>query len=101
MVHKPGLAVARLTPPNCAKVLFDDVIWVKQARSARMTVVAATLNQAVGVMFLRPMLAVTLSGLATRRWLLSARITDNTWPNHPAAHQAHVFFFSAARQTIP
>jgi arginine deiminase len=32
MVHKPGAAMARLTPANCAELLFDDVIWVKQAR---------------------------------------------------------------------
>jgi len=81
--------------------MFDDVIWLKQARSARMTVVDATRNHAGGVVFLRPMLAVTLSGLAARRWLLSARIVDNTWPTHPAAHRAHAFFFSAARQTVP
>jgi len=26
MVHKPGAAMARLTPANCAELLFDDVI---------------------------------------------------------------------------
>jgi arginine deiminase len=26
LVHKPGAAMARLSPTNCAELLFDDVI---------------------------------------------------------------------------
>lgn len=29
---KPGLAYRRLVPSNCEDLLFNDVIWVKQAR---------------------------------------------------------------------
>ena len=32
IVHRPGLALTRLTPSNREELLFDDVIWVKQAR---------------------------------------------------------------------
>ncbi|MGD9893020.1 MAG: arginine deiminase family protein, partial [Dehalococcoidia bacterium] len=32
MIHRPGLAHTRLTPSNCEDLLFDDVIWVKQAK---------------------------------------------------------------------
>jgi len=32
IVHRPGLALSRLTPTNREELLFDDVIWVKQAR---------------------------------------------------------------------
>ncbi|MGR3722630.1 arginine deiminase family protein, partial [Abyssibius alkaniclasticus] len=31
IVSPPGLAHRRLTPDNCADLLFDDVFWVKQA----------------------------------------------------------------------
>lgn len=32
MVCSPGLAHQRLTPSNCDELLFDDVIWVNQAK---------------------------------------------------------------------
>jgi arginine deiminase len=32
MVCSPGLAHQRLTPGNCDELLFDDVIWVGQAK---------------------------------------------------------------------
>ena len=32
MVCSPGLAHQRLTPSNCDELLFDDVLWVNQAK---------------------------------------------------------------------
>jgi arginine deiminase len=32
MVHRPGLEHARLTPSNAEDLLFDDVLWVTQAK---------------------------------------------------------------------
>lgn len=78
MVHKPGAAMARLAPGNCEELLFDDVIWVKQARIEHMTFVDAMRNRGVEVVFLRQMLTETLADMEARRWLLSARINDNT-----------------------
>jgi len=51
LVHKPGAAMARLTPANCAELPFDDVIWVKQARIEHMTFVDAMRNRGVEVVF--------------------------------------------------
>lgn len=78
LVHRPGAAMARLTPANCAELLFDDVIWVKQARVEHMTFVDAMVARGVEVVFLRKLLAETLADIEARRWLLSARINDNT-----------------------
>jgi arginine deiminase len=78
LVHKPGAAMARLTPANCAELLFDDVIWVKQARIEHMTFVDAMRNRGVEVVFLRQLLAETMADPEARRWLLEARINDNT-----------------------
>ncbi len=63
LVHKPGAAMARLTPANCAELLFDDVIWVKQARIEHMTFVDAMRNRGVEVVFLRQMLAETMTDM--------------------------------------
>ncbi len=78
LVHKPGAAMARLTPSNCAELLFDDVIWVKQARIEHMTFVDAMRNRGVEVVFLRQLLAETMADPKARRWLLDARVNDNT-----------------------
>src|SRR3974390_1164943 len=32
MVHRPGLEHTRLTPSNASDLLFDDVLWVAQAK---------------------------------------------------------------------
>ena len=32
VVHRPGLELTRLTPSNCAELLFDDVLWADKAR---------------------------------------------------------------------
>jgi arginine deiminase len=35
LVHKPGAAMARMSPTNCAELLFDDVIWVNRSQDHR------------------------------------------------------------------
>lgn len=78
MVHRPGTALARLTPSNCHELLFDDVLWVKQARVEHMTFVDAMRYRGVEVVFLREMLTETMRNAEARRWLLDRRVNDNT-----------------------
>ncbi len=78
MVHRPGLEMARLTPDNREALLFDDVLWVKQARVEHMTFTDMLRERGVEVVFLREMLEETLRITEARRWLLSARINDNS-----------------------
>ncbi|MEX2297192.1 MAG: arginine deiminase [Dongiaceae bacterium] len=78
MVHRPGAALARLTPSNCHELLFDDVIWVKQARVEHMTFVDAMRHRGVEVVFLREMLEETMKIPEARSWLLERRVNDNT-----------------------
>jgi len=77
MVHRPGTALARLTPSNCRELLFDDVLWVKQARVEHMTFVDVMRYRGVEVVFLREMLTETMRIPEARRWLLDRRISDN------------------------
>ncbi len=78
LVHRPGSALARLTPSNCHELLFDDVIWVKQARVEHLTFVDAMRHRGVDVVFLREMLAETMQDAQARRWLLERRVNENT-----------------------
>ena len=47
LVHAPGREMARLTPANREALLFDDVLWVKQARVDHMTFVDALRERGV------------------------------------------------------
>ena len=78
LVHRPGLEMERLTPSNREALLFDDVIWVKQARIEHMTFTDILRDRGVAVVFLRELLEETLAIPEARAWLLRARINDNS-----------------------
>ncbi len=78
MVHRPGSEMARLTPANREALLFDDVIWVKQARVEHLTFTDMLRERGVDVVFLREMLELVLADPLARKWVLDARIADNT-----------------------
>ena len=70
IVHRPGLALSRLTPSNCDELLFDDVIWVKQARVEHNAFVDVMHHRGVQVFFVRTLLVETMLDLEARKWLL-------------------------------
>jgi len=70
LVHRPDLSLRRLTPENCHELLFDDVLWVKRAREEHDVFVDTLRDRGVEVLYLRDLLAETLSGDAARDWLL-------------------------------
>ena len=78
IVHRPGLAIARLTPGNCHDLLFDDVLWVKQARQEHLGFVDEMRHRGIEVYHLRELLEETLCDMTARRWLLDLKVTENT-----------------------
>ena len=74
IVHRPGLALSRLTPSNCEELLFDDVIWVKQARIEHNAFVDVMRYRDVEVFFVRELLEETIADQEARRWLLDRRV---------------------------
>lgn len=77
MLHRPGPEMARLTPENAESLLFDDVLWVKQARVDHMAFVDILRERGVEVVLLREMLEEVVTNPEARRWLLDARINEN------------------------
>ena len=78
LAHRPGSEMARLTPANAESLLFDDVLWVKQARIDHMAFVDILRERGVEVVLLREMLEEVLAIPEARKWLLEARINDNS-----------------------
>ncbi len=74
LVHRPDLALRRLTPANCRDLLFDDVLWVKRARQEHDAFVDAMRERGVEVFHVGQLLAQTLEIDEARAWLLARRI---------------------------
>jgi len=74
IVHRPGLALQRLTPENCRGLLFDDVLWVKKARQEHDVFADALRERGTKVHEFTTLLAETLQNVEARRWLLDRRL---------------------------
>jgi arginine deiminase len=77
MVCAPGLAHQRLTPETCEELLFDDVIWVQQARRDHFDFVAKMEDRGVEVLELQDLLTDLVAEPTSRAWLLDRKITDD------------------------
>ncbi len=77
MVCAPGLAHSRLTPSNCDDLLFDDVMWVENARRDHLDFMAKMRDRGVEVVEMHDLLAKTLAIPAAKQWLLDQQITPN------------------------
>ena len=76
IVHRPGLELTRLTPSNCQELLFDDVLWVKQARVEHHAFVDAMRYRGVDVYHVRELLEEVLRDQQARKWLLDRKVRE-------------------------
>ncbi|SEH45839.1 arginine deiminase [Mycolicibacterium rutilum] len=77
LVCSPGLAHERLTPTNCDSLLFDDVLWVQNARRDHFDFVDKMRDHDVEVVELHELLAETMSDPQAKAWLLDRKIVPN------------------------
>lgn len=76
ILHRPDLSLQRLTPQNCADLLFDDVLWVKRARDEHDVFHDTLRERGVEVLLLRDLLAETMRDTTARQWLLERQVAD-------------------------
>jgi arginine deiminase len=76
LLHRPDLELRRLTPSNCADLLFDDVLWVKRARQEHDAFADTLRDQGVEVLYVGDLLAEILKDDSARAWLLDRVITE-------------------------
>ena len=77
MVCAPGLAHTRLTPSNCDDLLFDDVMWVENAKRDHFDFMNKMRERGVEVVEMHNLLAETLENPAARAWILDQQIVPN------------------------
>ncbi len=77
LVCSPGLAHNRLTPSNADALLFDDVMWVDNARRDHAAFVSLMRERDIEVLELHELLAQTLQIPEARTWLMDFKITPD------------------------
>ncbi len=77
LVCAPGLAHQRLTPETCKELLFDDVIWLQQARRDHFDFVAKMTDRGVEVLELHDLLTDVVALPEARDWILDRKVTDD------------------------
>jgi arginine deiminase len=77
LVCSPGLAHERLTPTNCDDLLFDDVLWVQNARRDHFDFIDKMRDRDVEVVELHDLLTETMDIPQARTWLLDRKIIAN------------------------
>ena len=85
LVCAPGLAHTRLTPSNCDALLFDDVMWVQNARRDHFDFMSKMRERGVEVVELHNLLAETLDIPEAKKWLLDRQIVADLMPRRPDA----------------
>ena len=76
MVCAPGLAHERLTPSNCGELLFDDVLWVDEAKKHHAEFVAKLRSYGVEVLEMHTLLEETLATPGGRDFILDFKLLD-------------------------
>ena len=61
IVHRPGIEIARITPENKGRLLFDDLLWLERAQEEHDRFVEIMRGRGVEVLYLRDLLEETLA----------------------------------------
>ncbi len=70
ILHRPGLALHRLTPSNHDELLFDDILWPEKAAEEHAYFSATLESNDVEVYFLNNLLSETMENPEARDWVL-------------------------------
>ena len=77
MVCAPGRAHQRLTPSNCDDLLFDDVLWVDNAKRDHFDFMTKMRDRGVEVLEMHNLLAETVAVPEGKKWILDNQVTPN------------------------
>jgi arginine deiminase len=77
MVCAPGRAHQRLTPSNCDQLLFDDVLWVDNAKRDHFDFMQKMRGLGIEVVEMHNLLAETVAIPEARKWILDNQVIPN------------------------
>ena len=74
LVCAPGRAHQRLTPSNCDELLFDDVMWVDNAKRDHFDFMQKMRDRGVEVLEMHNLLAQTVAIPGAKKWILDHQV---------------------------
>lgn len=77
MVCAPGRAHMRLTPSNCDDLLFDDVLWVDNAKRDHFDFITKMRDRGIEVLEMHNLLAETVAIPEARKWIIDNQVEPN------------------------
>ena len=77
MVCAPGRAHQRLTPSNCDDLLFDDVLWVENAKRDHFDFTQKMRDRGVEVLEMHNLLTAVAAVPEGRKWILDNQVIAN------------------------
>jgi arginine deiminase len=77
MVCAPGRAHQRLTPSNCDALLFDDVLWVENAKRDHFDFMQKMRDRGVDVVEMHNLLAETVAVPEAKKWIIDNQVVPN------------------------
>ncbi|MGH2448959.1 MAG: arginine deiminase [Chloroflexota bacterium] len=77
LVHRPGLALRRLTPTTSKDLLFDDILWVGRAQEEHDVFTGILRDRGIEVLELADLLADVLGDSDGRRFVLERVATPD------------------------
>lgn len=77
LLHRPTLSIERLTPSNCADLLFDDVLDVKKAGEEHDVFAKTLRDNDVEVFLLQNLLTETLKNPEAKNWLINKQVNEH------------------------
>jgi arginine deiminase len=77
MVCAPGRAHQRLTPSNCDALLFDDVIWVENAKRDHFDFILKMRDRGIEVVEMHNLLTDTVAIPEAKKWILDCQVIPN------------------------
>jgi arginine deiminase len=76
-VCAPGRAHQRLTPSNCDALLFDDVMWVENAKRDHFDFMQKMRDRGVEVVEMHNLLAETVAIPEAKKWIIDNQVVPN------------------------
>ncbi|OWV96810.1 arginine deiminase [Rhizobium sp. R693] len=77
LVCAPGRAHQRLTPTNCDALLFDDVLWVDNAKRDHFDFMTKMRDRGIDVVEMHNLLAQTVAVPEAKKWILDHQVVPN------------------------
>ena len=74
LLHRPGREIELMSPESAKELLFDDILWLKQARREHDQFADALRDRGVEVFYIQDLLAEVLDDAEGRKWVLEHSI---------------------------